>query len=288
MAFLLALGRVKRCIVCEESHQDGGLHVHATVEFECRKDIREHYFDIEGVHPNILVPPVGDSKEWLHNHWTYCCKEDANPQTYGDPPETIRKRKRDDYAREAFQLARTRSVEAAMKFTELHMAADLLKAYDTMYRAFTLARNQAVKPMNPAKPLSDFVHAPLLDEGWSVLYLNGGTGLGKTQYARALLPEAVVVSHRDQLREVDFSKGVILDDFDVSKWPPSAVIHLLDWDEPRGIDIKHSHVVIPAHTRKIITHNSSFERWVPEGASDDQVSAMRRRVNVVNIHSRLF
>lgn len=87
---------------------------------------------------------------------------------------------------------------------------------------------------------------------------------------------------------MDFSKGVIFDDFDVSKWPPSAVIHLLDWDEPRGIDIKHSHVVIPAHTRKIITHNASFDRWVPEGASDDQVAAMRRRVNVVNIHSSLF
>jgi len=92
----------------------------------------------------------------------------------------------------------------------------------------------------------------------------------------------------DQLRTADLSKGVIFDDFDVSKWPPSAVIHLLDWDEPRGIDIKHSHVVVPPHTRKIITHNSSFDRWVPEGATDDQVQAMRRRVTVVNIHSRLF
>lgn len=279
---------MKRCIVGEEHHQDGGLHLHAVVEFECRKDVRSTYFDVEGEHPNIRVPPPGDSKTWLHNHWIYCMKEDESPQTYGDQPETIRKRKRDDYAREAFNLARTQSVEAAMRFTEAHMAADLLKAYDTMYRAFTLARNQAVKPQTPAKALAAFPHAPLVVDGWHALYLSGPTGLGKTQYARALLPEATVISHRDQLREVDFSKGVIFDDFDVSKWPPSAVIHLLDWDEPRGIDIKHSHVVIPAHTRKIITHNASFDRWVPEGASDDQVAAMRRRVNVVNIHSSLF
>jgi len=38
----------------------------------------------------------------------------------------------------------------------------------------------------------------------------------------------------------------------VSHWPPTAVIHLLDWDEPRGLDVKHGHVVIPPHTRKIL------------------------------------
>lgn len=286
--FLMRLGRVKRCIVAEEDHQDGGLHIHGLVEFECRKDINEKFFDIGSEHPNIKVPPPADSKLWLHNHWTYCQKEDPAPLTYGDLPEGLRKRKRDDYAREAFTLARTRSVEAAMKFTEEHMAADLLKAYDTMYRAFTLARNQAVKPSNPAKELSSFTRAPLIVEGWTALYFSGPTGLGKTQYARALLPEATVISHRDQLRDVDFSKGVIFDDFDVCKWPPAAVIHLLDWDEPRGIDIKHGHVVIPPHTRKIITHNSSFDRWVPEGATDDQVQAMRRRIQVVNIYSQLY
>ena len=33
---------------------------------------------------------------------------------------------------------------------------------------------------------------------------NGETGLGKTQWARSLLPFATVVSHRDQLRDCMF------------------------------------------------------------------------------------
>jgi len=103
-----------------------------------------------------------------------------------------------------------------------------------------------------------------------VLYINGPTGLGKTQWARSLLPEATVISHRDQLRDCDFSKGIIFDDFDVSHWPPTAVIHLLDWDEPRGLDVKHGHVVIPPHTRKIFTHNREFERWLSDDATAEQ------------------
>lgn len=103
-----------------------------------------------------------------------------------------------------------------------------------------------------------------------------------------LLPDATVVRHSDQLRTCDFSKGIIFDDFDVGHWPPTAAIHLLDWDEPSGINVKHAHVVIPAKTRKIFTHNREFERWVSQDATGEQIEAMRRRVHVVNITRKLF
>ena len=111
---------------------------------------------------------------------------------------------------------------------------------------------------------------------------------GKTAWARSLLPEATVVRHRDQLRDCDFSKGIIFDDFDVSHWPPTAVIHLLDWDEASGIDVKHGHVVIPPHTRKIFTHNREFEWWLSKDATSEQVAACRRRLHVINIHVSLY
>lgn len=288
MEFLLSMGRVKRAIACGEHHQDGGNHVHALVEFDCRKDMSNKHFDMQGEHPNVLVPPGGDSKAWLHNHWTYCFKEDANPLTYGDPPETIRKRKRDDVAREALALAREQGVPQAMLFMEQHAAMEVVKNYDQIYRSFTQVRNIAVRPMAPPRPLSAFRHVPIIVEGWHALYINGPTGCGKTALARALLPEAPVIRHRDQLKDCDFSKGVIFDDFEVGHWPPTAVIHLLDWEEPSGIDVKHAHVVVPPGTRKIFTHNGAFDRWVPTSASEEQVAAMRRRVNVVNVHRPLF
>ena len=179
-------------------------------------------------------------------------------------------------------------VKPAMDFLRRVSPYELVTKYDQIYRAFVAIRNESRQTQCAARPQSEFVNAPTVVDTWQCLYINGVTGLGKTQWARSLLPEATVVSHSDQLRTCDFSKGVIFDDFDIAHWPPTAAIHLLDWDEPRGINVKHAHVVIPPHTRKIFTHNGAFERWVPKDATEEQVEAMRRRVHVINIYTRLY
>jgi len=284
--------RVKRLIIGQEHHLDGNLHWHVCVEYEVTKDIRNaKHFDIQGEHPNIKTwTRSGGStyEQWLYNHWKYCKKEDPSPYVVGEEPASGRKRKRDENFTDSFDIARTESVKAAMDFLERACPYDLATKYDQIFRTLTAIRNSYLHVQTPARSVSEFTCAPEISHDWHALYLNGTTGLGKTAWARSLLPEATVVRHRDQLRDCDFSKGIIFDDFDVGHWPPTAVIHLLDWDEPSGIDVKHAHVVIPAHTRKIFTHNGSFERWVSKEASDEQVEAMRRRISVYNIYSRLY
>jgi len=284
--------RLKRVIVGQEHHEDGNLHWHVCVEYECNREVRMGYFDIGGEHPNIKVwQRSGGStyEQWFLNHWKYCKKEDPTPYIIGEEPKLkeSRKRKRDENFSEAFEIARHQGVAQAMTYLEEACPYDLGTKYDQIYRTMMAIRNSYLKVQEPARSVSEFKNAPPLVE-WHSLYINGPTSCGKTAWARALLPEATLVRHRDQLRDCDFSKGVIFDDFDVGHWPPTAVIHLLDWDEPSGIDVKHAHVVIPAHTRKIFTHNCSFDRWVPKEAADEQVGAMRRRVHVVNIHEKLF
>lgn len=283
--------RMKRVVVGQEHHQDGNLHWHVTVEYEVEKDVRAgSYFNLDGEHPNIKVwTRAGGSTydQWLLNHWNYCKKEDPTPFIVGEEPLADRKRKRDEISREAMDVCRRQGVNEAMLFLENNASYDFLTKCDQMYRCLMRVRNMS-RPQVAARPLSDFPHAPRIVDDWHALFFNGPTRFGKTAYARSLLPEATVVSHRDQLRDCDFSKGVIFDDFDVSHWPPTAVIHLLDWDEPRGIDVKHGHVVIPAQTKKIFTHNCTFDRWVSKEASDEQIEAMRRRIHVVNINSKLF
>lgn len=198
------------------------------------------------------------------------------------------KRKREAKFQMAMQLARNEGVNSAMVFLEENCAFEVVTKYDQIVRALTAIRNKSARPRTAPRALCSFDRAPLIIDGWRVLYINGPTGCGKTAWARALLPEAAVVRHRDQLRDVDFSKGVIFDDFDVSHWPPTAVIHLLDWEESSGIDVKHGHVVIPENTRKIFTHNGEFNRWVSKDATEEQVEACRRRVHVVNVHTKLF
>jgi len=284
--------RVKRFIVGQEHHQDGNLHWHVTIEYEVEKDVRAgSYFNVDGEHPNIKIwSRAGGStyEQWFLNHWEYCKKEDPTPYIVGEEPRENRKRKRNEIFTAAIELARLRDVQAGMEFLEKNAPFDLLTKYEQIHRALVRLRQMRQNLQAPARSVSDFPHAPPVVDSWSVLYINGPTGLGKTQWARSLLPEATVVSHRDQLRDCDFSKGIIFDDFDVSHWPPTAVIHLLDWDEPRGLDVKHGHVVIPPHTRKIFTHNREFERWLSPDATDEQVAACRRRLHVINIHVSLY
>lgn len=283
--------RLRRLVVGQEHHLDGNLHWHVAIEYEVEKDVRTgSYFNLDGEHPNIKVwTRAGGSTydQWFLNHWNYCKKEDPTPFIVGEEPKDSRKRKRDEISREAMLICRSTGVNEAMKFLEDNASYDFLTKSDQMYRCMMRIRNLS-RPSHPARPLSDFRYAPRIVEDWHCLFLNGPTRFGKTAFARALLPEATVVSHRDQLRDVDFSKGVIFDDFDVGHWPPTAVIHLLDWDEYRGIDVKHGHVVIPPHTKKIFTNNCSFERWVSKDATEEQIAACRRRVHVINVNSPLF
>ena len=264
-AFFVRQRSVKRMIVGQEHHQDGSLHWHVCLEFSITKDVRNaRAFDIQGEHPNVMLWTRSGGQtyeQWFLNHWEYCKKEDPTPFIVGPEPspDDNRKRKRDETFAESMDICIAEGVKPAIEFLRRVAPYELVTKYDQIYRTMVSLRNEATQVQTPARPVSEFVHAPEVVDSWRCLYINGATYLGKTAWARSLLPEATVVRHTDQLRTVDFSKGVIFDDFDVSHWPPTAVIHLLDWDEPSGINVKHGHVVIPAQTRKIFTHNGSFE-----------------------------
>ncbi len=118
--------------------------------------------------------------------------------------------------------------------------------------------------------------------------------MGKTQWAKSLLPDATVVRHRNQLESADYSKGIIFDDFGVSHWPPQAIIHLLDWDEESGIDIKHSLAIIPPNTKKIFTYNQPPDGWIcDQGDKLRQVhpetkAAILRRIIEIEVVNKLY
>jgi len=283
--------RVKRCTVGMEHHQDGNTHWHVVIEYEHRKDVRNtRYFDIGGEHPNILIwsPTNGQTYEqWLINHWKYCAKEDPTPFIIGPPP-AAKEKKRNAQMTQALGVCLTQGVNEAITLLEQSMPYDLVMHYDQITRALFAHRNKHGRPSKPARAVSEFKYTPLIADGWHNLFISGPTGCGKTQWARALLPGAPIIRHSDTLRGVDFSNGIIFDDFDVAHWPATPVIHLLDWEEPSGMNIKHGSVMIPAGTRKIFTHNLSFDRWVPKDATEEQIAAMKRRISVVNIHRSLF
>ena len=89
------------------------------------------------------------------------------------------------------------------------------------------------------------------------LILWGPPGIGKTHLALAILGDALVVSHIDELQHYDPSihKGIIFDDMDFNHIPVSAQIHLTDKEFDRSIHIRYGLASIPAGTKKIFTTN---------------------------------
>jgi len=287
-AHLETIGDLLSLAVGQEAHQDGGTHYHACVIYQKKIDKRPSAFAILGSHPNVRTAnrKIGSLAQSMMNMWNYVMKEDPNPLIVGPPPTL--KRSRNEVYLEATEIATQVSVDAALDFVRLNAPADYVQKLDSINRNLVSHRNKKTRHLVPARPLSEFVHAPELPEDWHVLFIWGTSGVGKTQWAKAILPGATIVSHRNQLSDVDFSKGVIFDDFDVHHWPPTAAIHLVDWDEVRGIDIKHGYVITPPHTRKIFTFNKCLDDWAPAGISNEQFAAIRRRVHEIEINQCLF
>jgi len=287
-AHLETLGELTSLIVGQESHADGGVHFHACVIYQKMIRKRPKAFALLGSHPNVRVAnrKMSSLAQSMMNMWNYVMKEDPNPLILGNPPTL--KRSRNEVYLEATEIAVMTSVDAALDYVRLNAPADYVQKLDSISRNLVSHRNKKTRHLVPARPLSEFVHAPELPDDWRVLFIYGGTGMGKTQWAKALLPQASIIRHKNQLSDADMSKGIIFDDFDVSHWPPTAVIHLCDWDEVTGTDIKHGYVIIPPRTRKIFTFNKPLSGWIPPLATFEQNAAIERRIHEIEIKDSLF
>lgn len=111
----------------------------------------------------------------------------------------------------------------------------------------------------------------------SALIISGPSGSGKSSLAKALIPQALFLSHLDRLRDFNprLHSGLIFDDMSFSHIPREAQIHLLDFDDDREIQIRYVIAHIPAGTLKIFTTNLT-----PSGIFALYDPAVKRRVTL--------
>ncbi len=112
--------------------------------------------------------------------------------------------------------------------------------------------------------LKDFEWPEITD--WTKSHvLWGKTGIGKTEFALAHFKQPWLISHIDQLGAIDWANcdGLVFDDMNFvgnyegkGAWPQHSQIHLVDQDQARAINIKHSIALIPKGTKKIFTTNA--------------------------------
>lgn len=270
---------IKNYIVAQEKHKDGNNHIHCYLLLNKKINIRnERYFDIDDYHPK-----VEGVRSWK-NVIKYVTKDGNYITNYEQSviDDIIKKNMK---VGELYTKARELAIEGKPK-EGLKVLEHDKTVRDLVIHGNAIQKNLrqlAVKRKRPDFNIEDFD----IDFIWNrdkTLILWGPTNMGKTSLAKALLPDALLVGHKDKLKlyEEGEYNGIIYDDMSFLHWPREAQLHLVDYEQERDIDVKHSMVTIPAKTPKIMTTNKMPAEMIL--ANDP---AIARRIQVVFVDKRL-
>lgn len=107
----------------------------------------------------------------------------------------------------------------------------------------------------------------------------GPPGTGKTQYALSHFKQPLLVTHIDDLLNLNVNHdGIVFDDMDFTHWHRTHQIHIVDYDNTRSIHCRYRTATIPKHTFKVFTCNK-----IPFSLAED---AIWRRVTVSEVTKR--
>lgn len=207
---------------------------------------------------------------------------------YGEVPKikrggstAEREERKDEVARMALDSS---SVSEGMGILKRELPFDFLRFGETLERNLKRSKSQSFAPSHE---LASFNKAPLIFEKKSML-LWGPSNTGKTSYALAHFKTPLLVSHIDVLKQLSpDNDGIVFDDMAFKHWPPEAVIHLLDFDLPRDINVRYGTVNIPKNVYKIFTHNTDNPFYNDE-IDIEQKKAIERRLNRVHVLKQLY
>lgn len=209
------------------------------------------------------------------------CKKDNNFFEDGEIKSIGRKLKRP--ASQAFDLIRDDILSGAS-------IAEIATNYPTEFIKHHAGIVKMAKILNTEKlvrffgPFPEYLYRriaePLHDFDWqrSVVVV-GETGLCKTQFVLSLFENPLCVSNTEELKSFRRLEhdAIIFDDVSVAHWPRNSQLHIADVEVARGINVKGSHVTIPAFTKKVFTCNP----WEWPFIKNDP--AIDRRLFIINL-----
>lgn len=175
------------------------------------------------------------------------------------------------------------TVEAGIAVVKTKRPRDYCLYGDAIERNLKRHKKPCYKPKYTA---ADFIRPPLTLEKSTLIC--GSTNCGKSHFALSHFTNPLLVSHIDHLKNLSSDNdGIVFDDMSFTHWPPESVIHLLDQDIERQINIRYTTATIPANTRKIFTHNKE-NPFYKEDTDLEQQLAIERRLNRVVILGKLY
>lgn len=234
---------IKRFMIGEEHHRDGGRHIHAFFEFKKKLDCRLcDCFDINTGraqhHPNIKVVMRGRENE--ERVLDYIQKEDVavltnivTRLTWGEIRDTAK------------------DAEDYLTMVEKYYPRDAALNWDRL-------KSYAEQQFNSNDPMT-------VPEGWTPhegyympidlreryptntqsTVVIGPAGCGKTTWAKIVAPKpCLFCTHADGLKRLKPThRSIIFDDMDFAHWPIQGQKFIVDVEQPREIHIRYKTVV---------------------------------------------
>jgi len=184
-------------IIAQENHKDGNKHIHAYLLLKKKINIRDsRYFDIGEHHPK-----VEGCRSWK-NVVKYVTKDGNYISNYEE--NILKKIISDNYKvgelyEKARELAKDGKVKEGIALLEHSKTVRDLTIHGNAIQKNL--RSLAVKRRNPDFDIDDFN----INFNWDrtkSLILWGPTNTGKTSLAKALLPRALFITHKDRLKDM--------------------------------------------------------------------------------------
>lgn len=135
----------------------------------------------------------------------------------------------------------------------------------------------------------EFIDKDVFDT--KAVVLTGSSGIGKTAYALAHFQKPFIVSHIDQIKDLNplVYDGVVFDDMSFNHWPVSSCIHIVDLEMPRFINCRHVTGYMPAKFPRIFTSNLPYRSVFNfNDCNEEQEKAIDRRIYHVLLNKKLF
>lgn len=255
LTFLNGIGPSKYIICCEK-HESGKLHYHAWVAFDTKIDTtKASFFDICGVHPNIILPK-GGWLDYVKKHGDFITNLEPDPWSHALAQTTA------DEALEVLWTKRPR---------------------DMCLNAHNVERNVRSRFCLPQVPVFTGPFGPTFHSaaaGWNrathSLHLWGPAGCGKTSFAKTLFPNFTYVKGSIQrLRKIRFDLPLILDDLSGQQGLEYDELKVLtDIVDGGSIRLLWGEVTIPPGLPRIFLSNTKL----PFGEFDPDKAIYGRRV----------
>lgn len=141
-----------------------------------------------------------------------------------------------------------------------------------------------IEDVEPEFKLDQFLREPLEDLDKYLYVLHGPPATGKTSYALAHFKKPLLVSHIEDLRNLEDHDGIVFDDMSFTHWHTEAQIHLCDVANTRSIKARFQNVKLKRGLPRIITSNKDED----EVLNLDPRYGVERRTKRIRIEAPLF